>query len=197
MPSARLSRGEELVRDLHHDAGAVAHQRIGAHGAAMLEVLEDARGRSGRSCGTCWFLQVDDEADAAGIVLVRRVVEALGVGTTVFANGLLGSVRGSVPFCSCAMSQVLLARAGPIPAVIVVPFADAPRFRTVPCTARDLRLVLVVGSGSASKWPPVGLVAPPPRFRPRRAVQPDQRAPYHPGDGEVRRKLDNSVVLSS
>ena len=33
--------GEERVRDLDQDAGAVAHQRVGADGAAMLEVLED------------------------------------------------------------------------------------------------------------------------------------------------------------
>ena len=33
---------EEVVRDLNEHAGAVAGQRVGAHGAAMLEVLEDA-----------------------------------------------------------------------------------------------------------------------------------------------------------
>ena len=33
--------GEELVRDLDEDAGAVAGDRIGADRAAMLEVLEN------------------------------------------------------------------------------------------------------------------------------------------------------------
>jgi hypothetical protein len=32
---------EELVRHLHQDAGAVAGARIGADGAAMLEIAED------------------------------------------------------------------------------------------------------------------------------------------------------------
>ncbi len=43
---------EEGVRDLHHDAGAVAHQRIGAHGAAMLEVLENIEAALSRSNGS-------------------------------------------------------------------------------------------------------------------------------------------------
>ena len=35
---------EEIVRDLHENAGAVADQGIGADGAAMLEVFEDMDG---------------------------------------------------------------------------------------------------------------------------------------------------------
>ena len=41
-PSLRAFLLEELVRDLDQDAGAVAGQRVGADGAAVLEVLEDA-----------------------------------------------------------------------------------------------------------------------------------------------------------
>ena len=33
---------EERVRDLDEDAGAVAGDRVGAHGAAVLEVLQDS-----------------------------------------------------------------------------------------------------------------------------------------------------------
>ena len=36
---------EEAVGDLHQHAGAVAHQRIGADGAAMRQVLEHRTGR--------------------------------------------------------------------------------------------------------------------------------------------------------
>ncbi len=42
---------EERVGDLHQDAGAVAGARIGARGAAMLEVGEGLRGLSARSRG--------------------------------------------------------------------------------------------------------------------------------------------------
>ena len=57
------------MRDLHQDAGAVADQRIGADGAAMLEVLEDRRRVLDDLRATC-ALQVGDEADAAGIAFV-------------------------------------------------------------------------------------------------------------------------------
>ena len=45
--------GEELVRDLHQDAGAVAGARIGADRAAMLEVDQDGAARPRRSGATC------------------------------------------------------------------------------------------------------------------------------------------------
>ena len=41
MLELRALLGQELVRDLDQDAGAVAGDRIGADGAAVLEVLED------------------------------------------------------------------------------------------------------------------------------------------------------------
>ena len=49
---AELGRllGEELVRDLHQDAGAVAHARIGADRAAVLEIAQDARPSSTIVC---------------------------------------------------------------------------------------------------------------------------------------------------
>ena len=67
---------QELVRDLHQDAGAVAGQRVGADGAAMGQVLQDLEAvlddRVARP-----RLQVGDEADAAGIVFSLRIVESL------------------------------------------------------------------------------------------------------------------------
>ena len=67
---------EELVRDLDQDAGAVAGSRIAAAGAAVrqvdqnLDALEDDVVR-------LLALDIGNEADAAGIVLVARVVQAL------------------------------------------------------------------------------------------------------------------------
>ena len=66
-----------VVGDLDQDAGAVAHQLVGAHRTAVIQVLQDlqtllddvVRART---------LDVGDEADAAGIVLVARVVQAAG-----------------------------------------------------------------------------------------------------------------------
>ena len=67
---------EELVRNLHEDAGAVAGKRVGADGAAMGQILQDLEAllddfvaRPG--------LQVGDEADAAGIVFSLWIVESL------------------------------------------------------------------------------------------------------------------------
>ena len=76
MPSGAVDLFEEVVRNLHQDAGAVAGKRVGADGAAMGQVLQDLEAvlddfvaRPG--------LQVGDEADAAGIVLALRIVESL------------------------------------------------------------------------------------------------------------------------
>ena len=66
--------GEKFVRDLHQDAGAVAHARIGADRAAMLEIAEDAQAVFDGLVRLA-ALDVGDETDAAGIFLQRRVVE--------------------------------------------------------------------------------------------------------------------------
>ena len=70
---------EEVVRDLNEHAGAVAGQRVGAHGAAVLEIGENLQ-RVGNDLMRLAALQVGDEADAARIVLVRRVVKPLRSG---------------------------------------------------------------------------------------------------------------------
>ena len=71
-PGLRL---EEVVRNLHQHAGAVAHQRVGPHGAAMREVLEDPEAVFDDLVRLA-PLQIGDEADAAGIAVPRPVVEA-------------------------------------------------------------------------------------------------------------------------
>ena len=60
----------EFVGDLDQDAGAVAHQLVGADGAAVVEVLEDLQALLDDRVR---FLARDvrDEADAAGVVLAR------------------------------------------------------------------------------------------------------------------------------
>ena len=67
---------EEAVGDLREQAGAVAHQRIGADRAAMRQVLEHGEAVAD-DLVRLDALHVGDEADAAGIVLVARIVEAL------------------------------------------------------------------------------------------------------------------------
>ena len=69
---------EEDLRDLHVDAGAVAGLAVGVDGAAVPDRLEriDARHDHGPP-----GLTIDrrNQADAAGIVLVGRIVKALGL----------------------------------------------------------------------------------------------------------------------
>ena len=65
----------ELVGDLDQDAGAVAHQRVGADRAAVVEVLEDLQALLDDRVRLL-ALDVGDEADAAGVVLVGRRIEA-------------------------------------------------------------------------------------------------------------------------
>src|ERR1700745_863047 len=66
--------------DLHKDAGPVPEARIGADRAAVLEVAENAE-RIGDDLMRLLALDVGDEADAAGILFQRGIVEALGFGT--------------------------------------------------------------------------------------------------------------------
>ena len=65
---------QELVRDLDEDAGAVAGDRVGADGTAVLEVLEDGE-RVLDQLVRFLALEVGDEADAARVVLAARIEE--------------------------------------------------------------------------------------------------------------------------
>jgi hypothetical protein len=80
---------EEGVRNLHQDARAVAGARIGADRAAMFEVAQDVE-RVGDDLMRPLALDVGDEADAAGILFQRKVVEADRLGPpTMFALDVL------------------------------------------------------------------------------------------------------------
>ena len=64
------------MRDLDEDAGPVALQRVGAGGAAVGQVLEDLQAL-GDDLVALLVLDVRDEPEPAGIVLIDGVVEAL------------------------------------------------------------------------------------------------------------------------
>ncbi len=66
-----------LVGNLQQDARAVAHQRIGADSAPVVEVVQDAQALL-NDIVALLALDVRHEADAARIVLVARVIQPLG-----------------------------------------------------------------------------------------------------------------------
>ena len=67
---------QQRVRHLDQAAGAVADQRVGPDRAAMVEIDQDLQPASD-DVVRFPSLDVDDETDAAGIMLVAGVVEAL------------------------------------------------------------------------------------------------------------------------
>ena len=85
------------------DARAVAGVGLAAAGAAMVEVAQDLQGLLHDLVGLA-ALHVDDEADAAGVVLELRIVKALlggpaGPDGTGGAEGIIlgGHVKMSGP----------------------------------------------------------------------------------------------------
>ncbi|OIQ78883.1 hypothetical protein GALL_394070 [mine drainage metagenome] len=64
------------VGDLQQDAGAVAHQLVGADRAAMVEVLQDQQPVA-HDVVRLHALDMGDETDAAGVVLPARAIQAL------------------------------------------------------------------------------------------------------------------------
>ncbi len=66
----------EAVRQLDQDARAVTHQRIGADGAPMVEILKNLQTLLDDLVAFL-ALDVGNEADATGIVLVGWVIHAL------------------------------------------------------------------------------------------------------------------------
>jgi len=61
---------------MDQDAGAIAHQLVGTHGAAVVDVLEDLE-RLGDDRVGLVSLDVGHEAQAAGVMLLRGVVQAI------------------------------------------------------------------------------------------------------------------------
>src|SRR5690606_6624553 len=71
-------RPEEPVGDLNQDAGAVARVGLATAGAAMLEIPEDLDALADDVVRPA-SLEMDDEADAAGVLLVLGIVKALSL----------------------------------------------------------------------------------------------------------------------
>ena len=67
---------EKAVGNLHENARAVAHQRIGTDGTAMRQVLENEQAVA-HDLVRLLALHMCDEADAAGVMFVARIVKAL------------------------------------------------------------------------------------------------------------------------
>ncbi len=76
---------EELVRNLHQHAAAVAGLGVGPGGAAMVEVQQDLETHAHDVVGL-GVVHVGDEADAAGVVLLGRIVEPVGLGNAGIAH---------------------------------------------------------------------------------------------------------------
>src|SRR4029079_18438110 len=85
-------RAQKLVRELDQDARAVPGVGVGALSSAVLQALE--RGQcTGHDLVRCGRSDPCDEGDAAGVVLVARVVQATRClqWVTSCLRGLLGS----------------------------------------------------------------------------------------------------------
>ena len=74
MPSGAVDLAQEAVRHLDEDAGAVAGRGFAAAGAAVQQVDQDAQPLLDDRVRAA-ALDVDDEADAAGVVLVDGIVQ--------------------------------------------------------------------------------------------------------------------------
>lgn len=72
----------QRVGNLDQDAGAVAHQLVGAHGAAVIQVFQDLQALLDDGVALA-ALDMGHEADATGVVLVVRVIQALGAGRPI------------------------------------------------------------------------------------------------------------------
>ena len=71
--------GEESVRNLNEDSGAVASFRIAARRAAMSEVDEHLQALAD-DLVAFFTADVCDQSHAAGIMFIARMIKALGAG---------------------------------------------------------------------------------------------------------------------
>ena len=74
--------GEKFVRNLDEYASAIAGFRIAAASAAMRKILENLQAFEDDVVRGCTF-DVHDKADAASIMLIGGVIEALGWGSSM------------------------------------------------------------------------------------------------------------------
>ena len=88
--------GEKLVRHLDQDARAVTGVDLGTRGTAMVQVAEDLQ-TVGDHLVRLAAMHIDHEADATGLVLEERIVEALfggETGATAYSFGVGRDVGG-------------------------------------------------------------------------------------------------------
>ena len=90
----RCHRREKFLRHLQKDAGAVARERVAATGAAMREVFEHLEPLTD-DLVALQPVQVDDKPHAAGVMLIGRIVEALGWGKSVGTRHCDTRVKGN------------------------------------------------------------------------------------------------------
>lgn len=72
-------RAQESVGNLDENAGTVTRQRISAYCATMAEISKNFQALADRMV-TFAILDIDDKADAAGVMFITRVIETLGRG---------------------------------------------------------------------------------------------------------------------
>ena len=103
-PQAIALTPQELVRHLEQDAGAIAGIRLAAARTPVKEVDENPE-RLAHDRVRPPALDVDHEADAAGVVLAARVVQPLGGRRTGNGGSVLNFGHGLHPFCenSCTI----------------------------------------------------------------------------------------------
>ena len=107
MPSSAVF-WRRTLRDLHQDAGAVAHAVVGAGRAAVFQIAQDAQPILDDLVRLA-ALDVGDEADAAGVLVERRIVKTLrrrragiGVGGTR-SRSVAAMRRDTAPDKSCSV----------------------------------------------------------------------------------------------
>ena len=101
---------QEAVRHLHEDAGAVAGCRLAAARAAVQQVDQDAQPLLDDRVRPA-ALDVDDEADAAGVVLVAGVVQTR---SRAADRAVLREIRGSGPSLKGVESRVAITLGTPL-----------------------------------------------------------------------------------
>ncbi len=100
---------QEGVRHLGQDSRAVAGVRLGAGGATVLEVPQNGQGLLNEGVGGLAG-EVRHESDAAGVLLVARVVHALLGGATV--HGRPGGVQAGRGVRGCGTHRLSRRRRG-------------------------------------------------------------------------------------
>ena len=92
---------QQRVGDLDQAAGPVPHQRIGADGAPVIEVFQDFQALGDDVVRLSAF-DIHDKADAAGVMLIAGVVQALSQNLVHRRSLLLAQQFGAArkhPFC--------------------------------------------------------------------------------------------------